>query len=146
MHVQTILKIKGSDVVTVRPEVTIAALARLLDAKRIGIVVVCEDADDVIGVISERDIVRGIRDHGERVATMRVADLMTRNAAICTPDETVKQAIALMAERGVRHLPVVEDGKLRGLVSVGDMLKYLWQQAKLDEEALRTYIASVGYR
>lgn len=146
MHVQTILKIKGSDVVTVRPEVTIAALARLLDAKRIGIVVVCEDAGDVIGVISERDIVRGIRDHGERVPTMRVADLMTRDAVTCTPGETVIQAIALMAERGVRHLPVVENGKLRGLVSVGDMLKYLWQQAKLDEEALRTYIASVGYR
>jgi CBS domain-containing protein len=142
MNVDGILRAKGAAVVTIRPDATITDLVRGLREERIGAMVVSEDGRTVLGIISERDVVRGLAERGTRIMTAPVADLMTRDVVSCTPHDTVKQVMAEMTRRRVRHLPVVADGVLSGIVSIGDVVKNRLEEMETETNVLReAYIA-----
>ena len=140
MFVAEILKMKGSDVVSTGPGETVAALVRLLNVKRIGAVVVRDAEGKVIGMLSERDIIRGIAVQGERALDMQVRDLMTHEVITCKTTDTVSEVMKVMTERRFRHLPVVDDGKLLGLISIGDVVKNRLDETEIEARVLRDYV------
>ena len=140
MHVATILRDKGSEVVTTTPERTIADTAKLLDEHKIGAVIVLDGDGAAAGVLSERDIVRGIARHGERALSMQVRELMTSEVVVCKPEDTVQEIMALMTVRRVRHVPVVQDGRLSGIISIGDVVKHRLGEIEMEAESLRAYV------
>jgi len=103
-------------------------------------VLVTDAADKMIGIISERDIVRGLASHGGAVAELSVTDLMTRDVRSCTSGDTIADIMGIMTTHRIRHLPVLDDGKLVGIVSIGDVVKYRLDEAKLEVESLRDYV------
>jgi CBS domain-containing protein len=137
MDVDGILRAKGATVVTIRPDATIGELVRGLRDERIGAMVVSEDGRSVLGIISERDVVRGLAELGPKILESPIADLMTRNVVVCSPRDTVKQVMAEMTRRRVRHLPVVADGVLRGIVSIGDVVKNRLDEMETETNVLR---------
>jgi CBS domain-containing protein len=140
MHVATILRDKGSEVVTTTPERTIADTAKLLDEHKIGAVIVLDGDGAVAGVLSERDIVRGIARHGERALSMQVRELMTSDVVVCKPEDTVQEVMALMTVRRIRHVPVMQDGRLSGIISIGDVVKHRLGEIEMEAESLRAYV------
>lgn len=140
MHVQAILGNKGSKVVSMQPQATIADACRLLAEHRIGAVLVLDDENRVAGVFSERDSVRAIAQHGSRALDFSLSDVMTRDVLTCSPADSVDDIMGIMTARRVRHLPVIEDGKLIGIVSIGDVVKYRLEQAALEVDSLRQYV------
>jgi len=142
MNVEGILRSKGASVVTIKPDATVADLVRGLREERIGAMVVSEDGRAVLGIVSERDVVRGLADRGPRVLEALVAELMTREVVACTPRDTVKQVMSEMTRRRIRHLPVVADGVLYGIVSIGDVVKNRLEEMETETNVLReAYIA-----
>jgi CBS domain-containing protein len=137
MDVQGILRLKGSAVVTIRPAETIRDLVGGLARERIGAMVVSEDGQTVHGVISERDVVRGLAVRGGDVLQLAVRDLMTRQVVTCAPTDTVKQVMAAMTRGRMRHLPVVEDGRLVGIISIGDVVKNRLDEMTTEANVLR---------
>ena len=145
MKVREILDAKGRGVVTVRPEASVSTVVHRLVLERIGALVVSEDGRHIAGVVTESDIVRALAADGAAAVASgrRVAELMTRNVATCTPEDTVKRVMAEMTRRRVRHLPVVEDGGLAGIVSIGDVVKSRLEEVELEADVLRdAYIAA----
>ena len=142
MYVDSILKHKGQDVVSAGPTDAIVETARLLNRHRIGAVVVRGADGQVVGILSERDIVRGIAEKGPACLSLKVSDLMTREVVSCRPNDSIDDIMALMTERRIRHLPVMQDGKVVGVISIGDVVK--WRIAEIESEAssLREYIAT----
>jgi CBS domain-containing protein len=143
MKVESILKSKGSRVVTMRPEASIATVAHRLKIDRIGAVVISVDGASIAGILSERDILHGLADHGADVLGMKAADLMTREVFTCSPGDSIRQVMANMTNRRIRHLPVVEQGKLLGIVSIGDVVKSRVEEVEIEATVLReAYIAA----
>ena len=142
MKVDTILRNKGGDIFTARPNTSIADAARLLKEKRIGAVVVSEDGAKVLGILSERDIVHALVDHGCDVLDKRVADLMTRDVVTCTPEDSTNSLMSMMTQRRIRHLPVVRDDALCGMVSIGDVVKIRIEEVETEASAMRDFIAT----
>ncbi len=140
--VLAILKRKGHRVITVTPDQTIANVADLLASHRIGCIPVVDPGNHITGMISERDIVRGISQHGGSITGVRVASLMTTEITTCSPTDTVSTLMEVMTQRRIRHLPVIWDGQLHGMISIGDLVKARLDEAQQEVEALRTYIAS----
>jgi CBS domain-containing protein len=137
MNVEGILRSKGASVVTIKPEATVEDLVQGLREERIGAMVVSEDGRSVLGIVSERDVVRGLAERGPRVLETRVAELMTRDVVSCSPHDTVKQVMAEMTRRRVRHLPVVAGGVLGGIVSIGDVVKNRLEEMETETNVLR---------
>ena len=140
MKVETMLAVKGDKVVTLRPDATVATVIRMLKLEGIGALVVSEDGEKILGIISERDVVRALVDHGGEVLKMRVAELMTHSVKNCTPDANIKDVMAEMTRSRVRHLPVVRDGKLSGIISIGDVVKNRLEELETETSVLRDYI------
>jgi CBS domain-containing protein len=140
MLVRNILDAKGNRVVSTQPEATIAATSRLLSEHRIGAVLVTDKSGNIAGVLSERDIVNGMSRHGAAITEHTVADLMTRNVHTCQPGDTIADVMAIMTERRIRHLPVLDDGRLAGMISIGDVVKYRLEEAKFEVDSLRDYV------
>ena len=139
MHVSEILKHKGSDVITTGPGDTVLEIARLLSAKHIGAIVIRNDRGAVVGIISERDIIHAIAVNGERALEMPVRDVMTREVISCTTDDIITGVMKTMTIRRVRHVPVIEDGNLKGMVSIGDIVKNRLDETELEARVLRDY-------
>ena len=137
MNVDGILRAKGASVATIRPDATIGDLVHGLRDERIGAMVVSEDGRFVMGIISERDVVRGLAERGPRILETQVAELMTHDVVSCTPQDTVKQVMAEMTRRRIRHLPVVADGVLCGIVSIGDVVKNRLEEMETETNVLR---------
>ena len=144
MKVAEILKQKGQDVISVRPTESIETFAHRLRLARIGAMVVLGEGGSLDGIISERDVVHGIAEHGASCLGLTVADLMTRRVITCSPDDSVTRISRLMTENRIRHLPVVEGGKLAGVVSVGDVIKNRLEEMSLEASVLRD-IAIAGH-
>jgi CBS domain-containing protein len=145
VKVRDILGDKGNRVVTIRPDASVSTAVHRLVLERIGALVVTEDGRHIAGIISERDIVAALANDGAELLAPghRVADLMSRNVFTCTPDDTVKQVMAEMTRRRVRHIPVLEDGQLAGIVSIGDVVKSRLGEVELEATVLRdAYIAT----
>ena len=137
MSVASILKVKGAHVETTRPDTTLYTVVWDLKVKGIGALVVSEDGSTVLGLISERDVVRGLTDHGTKLLSIPVSELMTSPALTCTPGESITTVMARMTRHRVRHLPVVEGDKLRGIVSIGDVVKHRLDELELEANVLR---------
>jgi CBS domain-containing protein len=139
MLISDLLKHKGSSVVTIGPHETITSMVRTLSDNGIGAVVVL-DAGAIIGIASERDVVRAIAARGSGVLGGVVRDIMTTQVVSCAPKDPVESVAALMTERRVRHLPVVSDGQLAGIVTIGDVVAARIRQLEQDRGQLEHYI------
>ncbi len=145
MTIAIILKRKGAEVISVAAQDTVSHVAQVLAQHRIGAALVRDGGGDVLGIVSERDIVRAVGAHGAACVTMPVAQLMTRALHTVTPHTRIPEALALMTDRRVRHLPVIEeDGSLAGMVSIGDLVKARIEEAVHEAEELRHYVESAG--
>lgn len=140
MFAHEILVRKGSDVATVTPDDSIAVAIAMLRDRNVGALVVSADGRAVAGIISERDVVRCLADEGGSVLDRHVSELMNTDVATCSPDDHVDALMNLMTERRIRHLPVVQDGALAGLVSIGDVVKSRVDELEKDAEQLVEYI------
>jgi len=143
MNVEAILKTKGNSVITIAPTATIGEAVDLLAKKRIGAVVVSADGTIPQGILSERDIVRGLGAEGAALLERRVETAMTRTVVTCGPDDQIGDLMALMTERRIRHVPVLRGGRLAGLVSIGDVVKFRVDEIEYEASSLKTYIAGV---
>ena len=141
MSVKSILDLKGRNVVTVDPEITLRAAARFLYENRIGVVVISDDGARIKGIMSERDIVSAIARHGSEVLDKPVSSAMATNVFRCTEDMTVDEVMQIMTSRKIRHLPVESDGKLAGIVSIGDVVKAQIAKMEMETEQIKAYIA-----
>lgn len=142
MIIEEILKTKGGAVTTVQAGDTLHQVARVLDEARIGAVVALDGADTVVGVLSERDIVRQMARNGARALEMTVADAMTRDVITTGPAESIEACLSRMTDRRIRHLPVLRDGRLAGIVSIGDLVKWKIAATVAEAESLKSYLAS----
>ena len=142
MTVARILAAKGGDVVTIQPHRTIAEASRLLADRRIGAVVVAGADGEPRGIISERDIVRAVADHGAAALDAPVTRHMTSRLITSSRHETVGHVMRLMTEGRFRHVPVVEGGRLVGIISIGDVVKTHIEEIETEHRALREYIAT----
>ncbi len=142
MHVKLILKNKGATVETIRPDVLIADVVDTLKAKRIGVLVVSQTGDDIAGIVSERDIVNGLAEQGASLLDQPVDTIMTRQVKTCSPDDTVTFVMEMMTDRRIRHIPVLRDGALVGIVSIGDAVKFRLQELESEATHLREYISN----
>ncbi len=138
MSVREILNRKGSRLVTCRPEDTVESAATILTSNEIGALPVRDAEGRLVGVISERDIVRGLSERG-KVMALHVRDLMTSGAVVVPPDASLKDVWRIMAQRHIRHLPVVEDNKLIGMISVRDVVEFRLEQSELERNVLKDY-------
>jgi CBS domain-containing protein len=141
MNVETILHGKGDWVATIRPDATIADAVEMLNRERVGALVVSADGAEVAGVLSERDIVHALGRLGEDLLSRPVDEIMTRNVITCEPGDTVGELMSEMTNRRIRHLPVVVDGRLRGIVSIGDVVKNRLDEVEFEASSLRSFIA-----
>lgn len=140
MNVKTILAAKGGDVICIEPTATLAAAAQLLCKHRIGALVIRGAGGHLAGILSERDIVRSITEHGAEALALPVGQVMTRDVVTAGEDESIADIMERMTSRKFRHLPVVSGGKLIGLVSIGDVVKQRVEEVERESEALRDYI------
>jgi CBS domain-containing protein len=141
MKVEGILRSKGTNVVTANPSATVGSIVQRLHQARIGAIVVTENGR-VLGMISERDVVRGLADHGPAILDRQVADLMTRPVHSCSLDDSVKHLMSEMTRKRIRHLPVIDGGVLCGIVSIGDVVKNRLDEVEMEANVLRdAYIA-----
>ena len=141
MLVQQIIKSKGNDgVITVTPATKVADAAQILAEKRIGGLVVSEDGEAADGILSERDIVRSLALRGATCMNDKVEDMMTRNPVTCTLQDGSDAVLTRMSEGRFRHMPVVQDGKLVGIVTIGDVVKARLQELAMEKDALQGMI------
>jgi len=144
MTVASILKTKGSETITLSETNTVEEAVALLAEKRIGAVVVAAADGGVAGIFSERDIVRGLSEHGTDLLHRPVSELMTHDVVTCTPAHTIDQVMESMSQGRFRHVPVVENGKLSGIISIGDIVKSKITQLEQETSAMRDYITGHG--
>lgn len=142
MYVDTILKKKGDTVIAVEPAEAISKAAQILQENRIGAALVKQASGEIVGIISERDIVRGVSRHKDACLSMRVDELMTSPVITCSPNDSIDQVMQLMTEQRIRHLPVVDGDALRGVISIGDVVKQRISEIENESEALKQYIAA----
>jgi predicted transcriptional regulator len=141
MNVESILRQKGTEVTTIAPETTVKRAADWLRAKNIGSLVVTS-GDSILGVISEREIVHALSQFGEQVASMAVKDIMRHGLVTVAPEDDLSRVMKLMTRHRVRHMPVLHDGKLSGIISIGDVVKHRLDDLELEANILRdAYIA-----
>jgi CBS domain-containing protein len=140
MNVKNILATKGGDIVGIEPNADLAAAAQLLSKHRIGAVVIRGAGGRLAGILSERDIVRALAEHGRNALSVQVAKVMTRNVTTCAEDDSIASIMEKMTAGKFRHMPVVAKGELVGLVSIGDVVKQRLGEIETESEQLRDYI------
>ena len=141
MTIALVLRDKGSAVETIAADATVFDAVHRLGEKRIGALPVIE-GDRIAGIMSERDVIYCLRDHGPEVLEWPVSRVMSSPAITADPDTEVLTALALMTQRRIRHLPVVDNGVIRGIVSIGDLVKHRMERIEAEAEAMRAYIQS----
>ena len=142
MLLSQILKDKGDLVFTASPQETISAAAALLHTRKVGALVLLDEEGSVVGILSERDIVRALAEHGERALAKPVSTCMTADVVFAQPTETVDHLLARMTDRRIRHLPVCKDERLVGIVSIGDLVKSKINEIETEAQTLKSYIAA----
>jgi CBS domain-containing protein len=141
MNVATILKHKGRAVTTAQPTLTLIEAAERLTERRIGALVVVDGDGELVGIISERDIIRALSETGPDCLGRPVAETMTRHVVTCQETDTLDELMAMMTARRFRHLPVITDGDLVGIISIGDVVKHHVAEIEMEATAMRDYIA-----
>lgn len=141
MLIAEILKDKGGDVFTAAPADDLQSTIQALDQKRVGALVICE-GDRVVGILSERDLVRAVAIHGSEALAKPVSAYMTQDVVFADPTETVAVLMERMTDRRIRHLPVIQNGRLVGVVSIGDLVKSQIAEATFEAESMKAYIGA----
>jgi CBS domain-containing protein len=146
MNISDLLKHKGSSVATIGPSESVARLVAVLAEHRVGALVVLDgqaghDRSPIVGIVSERDVVRSLDARGSAAMTTPVAEIMTTPVVSCAPEDGLEEIALLMTERRFRHLPVVQDGALAGIVSIGDVVAARIRQLETDRQQLESYIS-----
>ncbi len=141
MTVAAILKQKGTDVARVSPSATVAEVVQQLTARRIGAVLVMDSAGQVLGIVSERDVMRSLAEQGARTLEMTAAQLMTTELHTAGPSTTVAEVTAMMTAGRFRHMPVMDGNRLLGIVSIGDVVKARLSQQDHEVDSLKAYVA-----
>ena len=140
MNVKAILAAKGGDIIDIEPAADLAAAAKLLSTHRIGAVLIRGAGGRLAGILSERDIVRALSEHGVGALALPVGQVMTRNVVTCSEDDTCADIMEQMTMKKFRHLPVVNNGTLVGVISIGDVVKQRVEEVERESEAMREYI------
>lgn len=144
--VETIINRKGAEVITIPPAATLGRAAKLLAEHNIGAVVVSSDGHTVEGILSERDIVRRFAaDEGVATSSVSVGATMTTDVQVVGPDATIDSLMQTMTNRRIRHVPVVEEGRLIGIISIGDVVKNRMDDLEIQTESLREYVTGTSY-
>jgi CBS domain-containing protein len=144
MAVSHILSVKGRNVFTVRPSDSVEAVAKMLGEKRIGAIVVTDAQGHIKGIVSERDVVRYIASEGAGVLKKTASDIMTANVHTCEDGDSEQELMAMMTARRIRHLPVVKNGRLDGMISIGDVVKFRIEAIEREAEDMKAYIAGAA--
>lgn len=144
MNVDAILRNKGSRVATISPQASIAVATAMLRREGIGALVVSEDGAAVDGILSERDIVQGLAGLGKSLLDAKVEALMTRRVFTCSPRDNIADLAVEMTQRRIRHIPVLRDGALAGIVSIGDVVKARLDEMEYETSSLRSFIAGAS--
>jgi len=142
MTIDQILNDKGREIISIKADSSLAEAARTLDLKKIGAVVALEAGGGIIGVLSERDIVRQVARNGEAALKMTVGDAMTRDVFTIESTTNVDVAMQLMTDRRIRHLPVFRNERLVGVVSIGDLVKWKIAETEAEAEAMKSYLSA----
>lgn len=142
MTIDQILNDKGNEVISVGADDTLGAAAKVLDLRRIGAVVALDSGETVIGVLSERDIVRQVARLGHAALEMKVGDAMTRDVVTVPSTLRIDHAMQLMTDRRIRHLPVIRNERLVGFVSIGDLVKWKIAETEAEAEAMKSYLSA----
>lgn len=142
MKISSILTHKGGFVATVSPEATVTELLALLAEHKIGAVVVADPQDRLIGIVSERDVARACHSHGASALDQPVSAIMTEVVVTCEPGASTEELMSLMTEQRVRHIPVLEENAMVGIVSIGDIVKARLAELETERDALQAYISS----
>jgi len=142
MNVAGILSVKGTDIVTAKPGQTLREIAAVLARHKIGAIVVTDEQQAVCGIFSERDLVRAIAEDGDRAMEEPLQTYMTRDVVTCAKEDTVAELMTRMTDGRFRHLPVLENDRLIGIISIGDVVKRRIAETELEVEAMKGYIAS----
>lgn len=142
MSIAAILAVKGGEVVMVSDTMVIKDVIALLHTHGIGAVLVTDEEAEVIGVLSERDIIHGLAKTGPAMLEQTARTIMTSPVVTCRPTDSVPEVMTLITHRRIRHVPVVEDGNLLGIVSIGDLVKRRIEEVEHEAEALKSYIAT----
>ena len=140
MQVMQILKDKGAEVMTMPANASIADAVQTLNERRIGAIVVTNRRGDIEGILSERDVVHALAERGAGLLEAHISDLMTRQVFTCAPDTSLEELMRQMTRRRIRHLPVLRDGRLCGIVSIGDVVKNRLMELETEATTLREYI------
>ena len=141
MKVADILKIKGSQVHSIGPDRTVLDVVALLNEHRIGALLVRDAAGTVVGLISERDVLRECLHHSAELGRIAVDDAMTRDLVVCVPEDDVDYAMGIVTKNRVRHLPVMDGDRVAGMISIGDLVKACLDEAQYENRYLKEYIA-----
>lgn len=142
MNISGILAQKGRSVATIEQGASVQEAARVLERHGVGALVVSADGERVEGILSERDLARAVARHGASALELRVADLMTREVVVCRPTDSVISLMPLMTDRRIRHVPVLDDGRLCGIVSIGDVVKWRMDELETEARTLHDYLTS----
>lgn len=141
VRVNDVLRSKGTSVATIAPDVSVAELLATLADRKVGALVVSSDGRTVEGIVSERDVVRKLNDHGADLLDYRVSSIMTADVRTCSPDDGVEVLARTMTDGRFRHMPVLVDGELAGIVSIGDIVKGRIDELEGEREQLVDYIS-----
>ena len=141
-RVLTVLQRKGSRVITVTPQQTIRSVVEVLNTNRIGAAPVISDEGRLVGMVSERDVIRGLGQHAGELLTLPVDRLMTREVKTCSADDRLVDIMEVMTVQRIRHLPVTKGGALQGIISIGDVVKQRLEEVQSEVEDLQRYIRS----
>jgi CBS domain-containing protein len=142
MLIAHVIRDKGAVVYSLQADATLEQAAKELNLRKVGALVVVDERDGLIGVLSERDIVREVARRGSGCLGERVSSAMTRDVITATPDETIDDGLARMTDRRIRHLPVIVEGKLVGIISIGDLVKHRIAAVEAESAAMQAYIAA----
>lgn len=142
MTVKAILDQKGREVITVGPDITVSEAGKQLSTHKIGAIVVVDKSDRICGIMSERDIVRAIAENGPAILDDKVSTVMTSKVKVCDESYSVNRLMEMMTEGRFRHLPVETDGKIGGIISIGDVVRMRIEQVEREAEEIKAYIAS----
>jgi CBS domain-containing protein len=141
MLVADILKAKGATTHSITAKEAVASALSVLCSKRIGALLVLDDAGEIVGILSERDLIRGMNNFGPGVFDKSVGDLMSTPVTTCSPKDPIAAIMGMMTSGRFRHVPVVDDGRLVGIISIGDVVKSRIEEAQAEVDALRLYIS-----
>lgn len=141
MSVSSILESKGNNVITAKPSATIQDIAETLSTNKIGAIIIIDDSDKVCGIASERDVVREVAKLGAKSLEQTISVCMTKSVVSCDVSDTIDLVMERMTKGRFRHVPVITDGKLQGIISIGDVVKARIEQAERDAEDMKRYIA-----